>query len=183
MTSRVLLAGGVLLSVLAVLATFWLRPPAPEPGVQETAPASAPLPGPTNQGLAIRLQPGLSAAVLRVDAITGVAGTVRDGDRVDVLATFPAGAGGGQPTTRLVLRSALVLTSTAEGPGSSLTLAMTPDQALLLQQVEQLAARPYVVLHSLHGDAPAGQRETFTTPDLVMRLTGQDGGPGQGARR
>ena len=97
------------------------------------------------------LPPGEVALTLRVDDVSGVAGTLRPGSHVDVYATLSVprgGAGsGGEVVTRRILANVTVLavdnrTAATQGslnpygrgmqPYSTVTVSATPDEAPLL---------------------------------------------------
>jgi len=104
-------------------------------------------------GMATSLPSGMVAATIRVDDISGVAGMIRPGDHVDVLATLPQaarGGGGDVSTSRLLTncvviavdnRTALndVMPSSYDRGGTaytSVTLAVWPKEAVLLTYVQ-----------------------------------------------
>jgi pilus assembly protein CpaB len=107
------------------------------------------------EGVRATLPLGQQAVTLRVDDISGVAGAIRPNSRVDVLGTLPlpaakAGSGGDVTTLRL-LGNCVVLAvdnRTTENipvgpyygkgtmPYSSVTLAVTPQEAVLLTFVQ-----------------------------------------------
>ena len=134
---------GVALLGLAVLCTAWAAL------TTRPAPSSPPPPppAPTRGSPANQLPAGSVAAVLGLDAAPGAASFARAGDHIDVFAFFPAEVAGGQPLSRLLLSDAVVLRAD-EKADSALTVAVKPSEALLLQQLEQLRARPFAVLHS-----------------------------------
>ena len=97
------------------------------------------------------LLPGQVAITFRVDDVSGVAGTIRPGDHVDVIGTLPLpvrqGGGGGDITTERLLNDCTVLAVdnrtalTGVDPGaygrggatySTITLALTPKEAVIL---------------------------------------------------
>lgn len=104
-------------------------------------------------GLAYGLPPGHRAMTVAVDPVSGVAGLLQAGDRVDIVATFEAG---GRGVTRTVLQDVLLLALGSSGrPGSgdkpsdasSATVAVRPQavQVLALAAARgrlQLALRP-----------------------------------------
>ena len=52
-----------------------------------------------------------------------------------------------------------------------MTLAVTPHQALLLQQATQLGARPFAVLRASQGETASASQEMLTDQDLIAWLT------------
>jgi pilus assembly protein CpaB len=96
--------------------------------------------------LPYRIPPGRRAVTVRIDEISGVAGYPDQGDRVDlILVLQPEGEPKPPATARLLLENLLVL---ARGPNrgeregevriSSLTLAVTPEQAVDVALAEQV---------------------------------------------
>jgi pilus assembly protein CpaB len=114
--------------------------------------------------LDVRLEPGDRAISLRVDAITGVAGNLAPGARVDVIGTFPVSAsapaaarpagGGGAASnnTMLLLPNVKIIavdsrvrdedyaavTGTRSRNYGSVTVAVTPTEATALVYAQQL---------------------------------------------
>lgn len=87
-------------------------------------------------GLAFIIPPGRRAVTIAVNEVSGVAGLVRPGDRVDVIATFDPGTG--SITTFLiqnvdVLSTDQITQASPEGKTAvtahTITLSVTPDQA------------------------------------------------------
>ncbi|OPY55957.1 MAG: SAF domain protein [Pelotomaculum sp. PtaU1.Bin035] len=99
-----------------------------------------------SDSLSFLLQPGKRAVTIAVNEISGIAGLVRPGDRVDVMGTFDLQGAVGQEKssmTSLLIQNAYVLstdqsTNPAAGnsqdgkkaaPAHVLTLSVTPEQA------------------------------------------------------
>lgn len=99
------------------------------------------------------LPPGLVAITLRVDDISGVAGTIRPGSHVDIIATMPLAAdergSAGEVTTWRLLNNCRVIAvdsrtiqampTTGRGQGlqyNSVTLAVVPEEAVMLTYVQ-----------------------------------------------
>lgn len=97
-------------------------------------------------GLPFLLQPGQRAVTIAVNEVSGIAGLVKPGDRVDVMGTFDLQAAVGQEKfsiTSLLLQNAAVLSTdqsidqtvvNSQGgkkvePARTITLAVTPEQA------------------------------------------------------
>jgi len=100
-------------------------------------------------GLTGMLNPGEVAITIGVDEITGVAGNLKPSDRVNVLGTFEVG---GRTITKVLLQNVTVLSvgtmiprsenkeevevnmlsSMLQGPYSSVTVAVTPEEAQML---------------------------------------------------
>jgi pilus assembly protein CpaB len=88
--------------------------------------------------LSVTLTPGMRAVSIRSDDVSGVAGFVLPGDRVDILLTRAIGSGPtGTSITQLLAENALVVgvdqfsDTTAEKPvvAKAVTIEVTPDQA------------------------------------------------------
>ena len=114
--------------------------------------------------LDVRLDPGERAIALRVDAITGVAGNLAPGARVDVIGTFPvspssptpqrgaANSGAVSNNTMLLLPNVKIIavdsrvrdedyaavTGTRSRTYSSITVAVTPQEMTTLVYAQQL---------------------------------------------
>ncbi|RDV84063.1 Flp pilus assembly protein CpaB [Ammonifex thiophilus] len=88
------------------------------------------------QELALSLQPGERAITLAVNAVSGVGGALKPGDRVDVVATFDLESQGTKTTyTVLVAGNVRVLALGSGGekkPYDTVTLAVTPRQGALI---------------------------------------------------
>ncbi len=90
-------------------------------------------------GVSAMIAPGHRAMAVKGNQVMGLAGFVRPGDRVDVLATLMAGERASQPTTKLVLENVLVLATGVEfeappegGEPSSVdtyTLEVSPEES------------------------------------------------------
>ncbi len=114
--------------------------------------------------LAYRIPPGKRAVTLRVNEVTGVAGFLRPGDRVDVLATLPREVAGEEKTVLVAGNlEILAVAQSTEGKEepvplealTSVTLAATPEQAAVLTLAEErgslrMLLRP-VVEEERHG--------------------------------
>ena len=98
---------------------------------------------PQDVALSVVLKPGMRAISIAVDRVKDVAGLIKPGDRVDVIAV-PGRVGGETPVATTILRGALVLALGAQlessAPASAtdvqnaatVTLGVTPAQAALL---------------------------------------------------
>lgn len=167
MRDRLVLLGAGLLA-LAVLGSVWLalHPLGP---TADAAPAAAPMALATPTPADTRV-----AAVVHLDGTPGAAAFAQPGDRVDVLVYLSADLTGSQAVTRRLLADVPVLASPAKphaADAQTLTLAVTPEQALLLQQAEQLKTRTFVVLRSETAPASAAAREAFGDQDVRPWLT------------
>lgn len=121
----------------------------------------------TPTALAFRIPPGRRAITIKVSETSGVGGFPEPGDLVDVLATF-AKEIGGVDKTRLVLESAPVLAAGARTetrdslkdvkPLTSLTLAVTPDEAARLTLAEERGSLR-VLLRPARPEQPVGELE------------------------
>lgn len=97
---------------------------------------------PEEQSLSFRIKHGMRAITLPIDRYNAVGGAIREGDRVDVIATFEA-----EDFQQIQLPAAAVL-SPAEVArvkqltGLDLTTTFSPISRIVLQQVEVLAVDP-----------------------------------------
>jgi Flp pilus assembly protein CpaB len=118
------------------------------------------------------LPAGRVAAVLFVDVAAGAGSAARSGDRVDVLGYFSRQITGSDNVTRLLLQDVPVLTIDRSGASVALTLALSQDAALLLQEAQALGARPFVTLRSVNGASALAPSTTLSDADLAGRLAG-----------
>jgi pilus assembly protein CpaB len=95
----------------------------------------------TAAGLGGLLSQGMLAVTVKTDAVSGVAGFINPGDRVDVLVEMASTGGGGEHFSRIVLQNLKVLSrgqvwdQTADKKPKevpTVTLEVTPDQAEVL---------------------------------------------------
>jgi pilus assembly protein CpaB len=84
--------------------------------------------GEGRDALVYRIPPGLRAVTIPVNAVTGVAGQVRVGDRVDVLVTLDANLVEVDRTITL-LQDIEILHTGSQEQGATIILAVTPQQA------------------------------------------------------
>lgn len=113
--------------------------------------ATSPLPTGTylEQGVLTQqplLQPGSEEIAIPVDAETGVAGQITQGSLVDMIATYGSGGRNGKAFAQYVVRHVRVLgvaTGTTSGP---VTLALTPQQALVVSLAETTASKVRLAL-------------------------------------
>ena len=131
------------------------------------------------------LEPGKRAVTIRVDDITGVAGFVTPGDRVDVLLTrekSPPAAANGDATaatgaapelsSEVILQNVKVLTADQSADQSSVqaavakavTVEVSTDDAQKVALAQQLGTL-YLLLRSA-GDAAPSQKASFTSSNL-----------------
>jgi pilus assembly protein CpaB len=106
---------------------------------------------PAELGLTARLKPGMRAVTIPVDRVKAVAGLIAPGDKVDVMASVPRGAGS-VPHTYAIIRDSTVLAvneqldtaGVADGASPApddtnptlVTLAVTAQQAQLLTSAD-----------------------------------------------
>jgi Flp pilus assembly protein CpaB len=170
-TGALIGGGAVLIAASLVAAVVFLTPPA----TVEAPPASTP-PVATQAAVASRPSVALPAdrvaAVLYVDAAAGAGSAARSGDRVDVLGYFSHQVTGSENVTRLLLQDVSVLTTDRSGANVALTLAVSQDAALLLQEAQALGVRPFVTLRPVKGATAPAPSSTLSDADLVGRLAG-----------
>ena len=136
---------------------------------------------PAELGLTSRLQPGMRAVTIPVDRVKAVAGLVEPGDKVDVMASVPRGAGV-PPRTYAIIRGSTVLAVNESldqaGSGASpdpdatsptlITLAVTAEQAALLTSAD-LNTTLRLALRSPKEPMRSLPEEGLQYPDLVAK--------------
>lgn len=130
-----------------------------------------------SQRMAMRLEEGRRAVAIRIDAVTGVAGFVAPGDRVDVLMTRKSGRDGGIESVVILenIRIIAVDQKTNEQSnnptlGSTATVDVTAEEAQKLALAQQLG-RLHLSLRAQGDDVvenPASERpRTVDVRDLL----------------
>ena len=125
--------------------------------------------------LSATMTPGMRAVTFRSNEVSGVAGFVLPGDRVDVLLTRTiAGAGGGQETTvtQVIANNIKILavdqevSETLEKPtvAKAITVEVTPEQGQALSLAQSLGSVTLALRH-ISDEIPAGRLIT-TSSDL-----------------
>jgi len=122
-------------------------------------------------GLGTHVPPGYRAVTVAADEVKAVAGLLQPGDRVDVIATFSQEVAGAEKT-RLLLEDVQVLavgkaTEVAAGGRDagelrSVTLAVTPEQAIALTLAEE-TGRIRLALRPVAGEWTRGEIELTTS--------------------
>ena len=112
---------------------------------------------PVDVGLTPRLKPGMRAVSIAIDRVKGVSGLISPGDRVDVISIPPRNHAAPQAFAIMRGVEVMAMGSTLDTAGASpspdagslttITLAVTPDQANLLAMADnatqlRLALRP-----------------------------------------
>lgn len=133
----------------------------------------------SSDGLSFLLQPGKRAVTIAVNEVSGLAGLVKPGDRVDVLGTFDLQAAVGQEKssiTTLLIQNVDVLSidqstnpsagSNQEGkkaaaPAHTITLSVTPEQAQPLVLCSEKGSIRLIL-------RPATDQEIITLPSTRM---------------
>jgi Flp pilus assembly protein CpaB len=161
-----LILGGASLVAASIVAAVVLLAPAAS-GTPDAE--SQPTPTVVTRASAA-LPPDRVAAVLTVDVGAGAGGAARVGDHVDVLGYFPRSSARREAISRVLVRDVPVLLLDRSGAGVAITLAVTQESALLLQEVQALGARPFVALRPLQ--EVANLPPSFSDSDLTSRLTG-----------
>ena len=95
-------------------------------------------------GITSRLSPGMRAFTIKVDAISGVSGFLRPGDRVDVYWTGNAGIGGSAGVTKLILSGVEIIAVDQSADGArveasvarTVTVEASPVQVAALAQAQ-----------------------------------------------
>jgi Flp pilus assembly protein CpaB len=127
----------IVFGLIAARAVYWYlnRPKPQEKPVQVVAPAPV-----KPKTLSQKIPEGLRLVSIQVDSISGLAGQIEKGDRVDVLATSTIPKKPGAAVTRLVLQGVEVYDAAGQGSKSTSKLArgerewpvsllVRPDQA------------------------------------------------------
>jgi Flp pilus assembly protein RcpC/CpaB len=161
-----LIVGGAILLAASVVAAMVLLAPPRSPTVPVAAPSPAPTPG---ARAAAALPADRVATVLTLDAAAGAAAATRSGDHIDIFGYFARRTTGSEAVTRVLLADVPVLGIDRAGNNVSLTLAVPPESALVLQEAQALGVQPFVALRPVQptAEAPAD----FSDTDLVNRLT------------
>jgi Flp pilus assembly protein CpaB len=138
----------LLMAVVATVALLQARSVAATPASEPALPAgaaavSADVPDETSVALPVRL-----------DEVPGASGFAQPGDHIDLWGYLSADLAG-QPTTRLLVRDALVLES-AGATDATLTLKVSPDDAVLLISAQRLGVRPFAILRSIDASVVEG---------------------------
>lgn len=133
-------------------------------------------------GLSTALQPGLVAMSISVSPETAVAGLLRPGDRVDVIASIQRADGGVQ--ARALIGGSRVLAvdrdtsglgtgvGTAEPPPTTVTLEVTTDGATALSMARQIGQLSVVLsTASVMKDVPPTDTPILSS-DALMRAPG-----------
>jgi hypothetical protein len=163
LTARLPLLVGLGLLFIALIATglsLNRRLPRLVPGeVEVTSPS---------RSLSARIPSGQVAASLRLGRVESIGGAIRAGDVIDVYAFFTERATGGVASTRVLMREKLVYAASANPDAVSITLALPPEEAALLQDALQIGTRPYAILRSSRGmagrEAPNGFQDDALAP-------------------
>ncbi|WP_441188904.1 Flp pilus assembly protein CpaB [Ornithinimicrobium panacihumi] len=127
------------------------------------------------------IAPGHREIAIMVDAETGVAGKVRSGDLVDIIATFQ-GTQDEQPTSQLWAQGALVIDvglpeevtvedgsgGFSTGQGVPITFALPTEEALRVAYAESFSVKLRLALR-------AGNDQTRVDGDTVFSPSGQEG--------
>jgi pilus assembly protein CpaB len=122
------------------------------------------------------IQRGHREVAILVDAETGVAGKVRSGDRVDIIATFK-GQDGTKNTSAVWAQNALVIdvglpeqvqrqddgTAFSEGKAVPVTFALPTDVALKVAYAESFAVKVRLALRARNDETPVDSGSTVFT--------------------
>jgi Flp pilus assembly protein CpaB len=145
-SERFILWVGISLVALAVIVSTAL---VPGRGAAGDSPSEAP---PVARSLAARVPAGQVATAIRFSRVESAGGGLRPGDVIDVYTHFPERALDGGPFTRLLLGSRPVYAAVPDNDFVSVTLVVSPEEAILLQNALQIGARPFAVLRSAKGE-------------------------------
>jgi Flp pilus assembly protein CpaB len=112
--------------------------------------------------------------VIPLDGLGGAGAFAQVGDRVDVLAFIPGELNQGNAVTRVLLADVAVLRGAATGPSdTALTVAVSPDQALLVRSAQSLGVRLFAEMRSADTSIAPQTPEFVSQRDLRTRLRAQ----------
>jgi len=122
--------------------------------------------------LAYEIPPGMRAIAIGAGEVMAVGATIKPGDRVDILATY-LDPNSRQETTQMILQNVLILAvnkgetdaSGTQGASSSMTLAVSPEDAELLTAADR-AGVLRVALRGVEDDAVVQSPGTRTSEIL-----------------
>jgi hypothetical protein len=168
---------GALALLVALLSSVWLLGSrATAPAVQtdasttaEISSTAAPFATPTTvAGTTVDL-------VIQLDGLGGAGAFAEPGDRVDVLAFIPGELNQGNAMTRVLLPDVAVLQgSSAAGPSdTALTVAVSPEQALLVRSAQSLGVRMFAEMRSADRSIARQAPESVSDRELRSRLRTQ----------
>ncbi|MDX1394074.1 MAG: Flp pilus assembly protein CpaB [Gemmatimonadota bacterium] len=143
-------------------------------------------------GIELAVAPGMRATAVRVDDVSGVAGWMHEGQRVDVLVTFDQGANMTEPITQIVLQDVEVLRigqlvevddKNQATQVTVVTLHVDPEQSERLTLAEEKGFIRLVIRNPLDRDTVdtegirpreliGGRRATTNTGAVVRRPAG-----------
>ena len=160
---------GLFAIAVAVLVTLWSVSPRSVPTPRASTPPPTPASIPTATPAPVR--PSGEAIVVHLDGLAGAAAFAQPGDRVDLFAFFPASANEGRAITHVLARDAAVIGNALGTPtDATLTVAVSPDQAVLVRAAEGLGARTFVVLRSSGSASSVETLESVSDTDLQSQL-------------
>jgi hypothetical protein len=162
-----IVGGAVLIAASIIAAVMLVTPPVPNSATARPSPTAS-----TTERPLDGLPADHVAVVLNVDVAAAAGGAARAGDHVDVLGYFSRQVTGSEGMTRLLIPDVPVLAVDRSGASVALTVAVTQDAALLLQEAETLGARPFVTLLDAYAGAADTSPRTFSDSDLAKRVTG-----------
>jgi hypothetical protein len=173
MKDRFVLAGALALAI-AVFSSAWLLStrsaaapvetdtpiavevaPTPEPSVPRTPGARNPI-----------------ALVVTLDRLGGAGAFALSGDRVDVLAFIPSELNEGSAMTRVLLADVAVLRGSAtEGLNDkSMTVSVSPDQALLVRSAQTLGVHMFAALRPTDVSIAPAMPDAVSVRDVRAQL-------------
>jgi hypothetical protein len=161
-----LMVGSMLLLVAVIFSTFAIVANPRSSTSDEQPGAAAPL------TIAQRIPADQVATSIRLSQVESVAGALRAGDPIDVYGFYPERLTGDVAATRTLLRQKLIYTTTQDPEGQSVTLAMPPQEALLLEEALRMGARPYAVLRSRSGMSGASDAPNVLDTNALAAMVG-----------
>jgi hypothetical protein len=162
---RSLLYVGIALVVLALFATTAIVPG--RGGSGEASSPSTPVSG----NLSARVPAGQVATAIRLSRVESAGGAIRSGDLIDLYSYFPERSTDAGPFTRVLLSDKQVYAAVPDNDSESVTLVVSPDEAILLQNALQIGARPFAVIRSGRGGPPAAAPASISDENLATWIT------------
>lgn len=159
----------VLLSVVAgVLAVSWATD-SQQPKPLQDLPRQSALTRPKPERFAERIQPGFLALTVRVNDISGVAGFLRPGDHVSVLARSSLATGMllAEDLKVLALSDETDALAHSQKQGTEVTLEARPEEAQLVGAHAQDPGLELALRHP--GDVPRKRHSSFQAAVEILR--------------
>lgn len=118
-------------------------------------------------GLSFHIPDGMRALTLSVGEVTGLAGRLKVGDRIDIVAFFPKDIAGSDKVMTVLENISILALGKENNSGkgekgyNSVTLALSPLQAATLSLAQEVG-KIQVLLRPAHESASSGERVNVT---------------------